>query len=119
MAGDVIQFPGAKSWNLKKIEEIINAKLTHENPDVLNELKAELKTVISKYYEEKDFEVRLQLPSGLTESQIQELEENFQNVFTEHHGALIKKAQAIFLDLCLAKLEVCELRASLRAEDKS
>ncbi len=114
MSGKVIQFPGGKTWNLKKIEELIEQKLTHGDPEVLQELKEEIKTLIHRYYDDKEVVLRLPIPEGLTPEQIQAIEENFNKIFQQHHENLVKQTHAIFLDLCLSKLEICELRHSLK-----
>ncbi len=114
MGGKVIQFPGSRTWNLKKIEEIIETRLTHNNPEVLDEMKEELKSLVEKYYDDREFEVVLPLPQGLSPEQFKEIEENFQRVFHQHNERLVKRAQDIFLDLCLARLQVCELKVRLK-----
>ncbi len=118
MAGKVIQFPGTKTWNLKKIEEIIEKTLTHEKPEVLEELKFEIKALVEKYYEDREVVLRLALPEGLNAEQVQEIEVNFNRIFQEYHDNLVKQTHAIFLDLCLAKLEICELRYALKEQDQ-
>ncbi|BCR04544.1 hypothetical protein DESUT3_16130 [Desulfuromonas versatilis] len=115
MGGKVIQFPGSRAWNLRKIEEIIESKLIHDDPAVLLAMKEELKHLVAKYYDDREFEVVLPLPPGLSPEQFHEIEESFQRVFLEQNERLVKRAQDIFLDLCLARLQVCELRVRLRA----
>lgn len=116
MGGKVIQFPGSRTWNLKKIEEIIETRLTHDDPEVLDEMKAELKSLVARYYDDRDFEVVLPLPKGLDEQQVREIEESFQRVFFEHNERMVKRAQDIFLDLCMAKLQACELKVRLKGK---
>jgi hypothetical protein len=117
MAAKVIQFPGAKSWNLQKIDTLIEERLVHGNPEVLRELKLELKALVAKYYDDQEVVLRLPLPEGLSAAQVQEIEEQFHQVFQAYHEGLVKQTHAIFLDLCLAKLEICELRQALKEQD--
>ncbi len=112
MADKVIQFPGIRSWNIKKIEELIDAKLSHDNPQVLSCLKEEVKGLVQKYYDEKEIVFQIPLPAGLTEEQARTIEESFHQAFTDYHEELRRQAHAIFLDLCLSKLENCELKYS-------
>ncbi len=118
MADKVIQFPGIRSWNIKKIEELIDSKLTHDNPKVLNCLKEEIKNLVLKYYDDKEIVFKIPLPVGLTGEQARTIEESFHHAFTEYHEELRKQTHAIFLDLCLSKLENCELKYSLEKKSE-
>ncbi len=96
MADKVIQFPGIRSWNIKKIEELIDSKLTHDNPKVLNCLKEEIKNLVLKYYDDKEIVFKIPLPVGLTGEQARTIEESFHHAFTEYHEELRKQTHAIF-----------------------
>jgi septum formation topological specificity factor MinE len=110
MAAKIIQFPRSRERVSKLVDEILETRLTHSNPDVLLCLREELKELIEKYFPSEEFTATLILPGDLTEAQFKTIEENFQAVFQEHNDRMIRRANALFFDLCLSRMAICELR---------
>ncbi len=105
----VIQFPRSTRRISQLVDEIIETRLSHSSPQVLNCLKRELRGLVEKYYNGEEFASTLVLPAGLSDSQFKTIEQSFQRVFLEHNERFTQRSNAMFLDLCLAKMKVCEL----------
>ena len=110
MAAKIIQFPRSRERVSKLVDEILETRLTHSNPDVLRCLRNELKELIEKYFPAEDFTATLILPGDLTEEQFKFIEKNFHSVFQEHNDRMIRRANSLFFDLCLSRMAICELR---------
>ena len=110
MAAKIIQFPRSGERVSKLVDEILETRLTHRNPDVLRCLRVELKDLIEKYFPSEEFTATLVLPGDLTEDQFQTIEKNFHSVFQEHNDRMIRRANELFFDLCLSRMAICELR---------
>ena len=111
MCAKVIQFPKSKTRASQLVDEVIESKLPHKDPETLRCLKVEMKKLVDKYFDEREMEATLMLPPDLTEAQFLFIKQSFEEVFNEHSERMIRRANALFLDLCLAKMEVCELRS--------
>ncbi len=110
MSAKVIQFPNANERIAQMIDEIVDAKLTHDNPQVLDCLKVEMKTLVEKYFTGEDVPATLVLPPDLSDEQFNMIEKNFIQIFQQHNEQMLRQTNAMFLDLCLAKLNICELK---------
>ncbi len=117
MSAKVIQFPKSKHRATRMVDEVIESKLSHKDPQTLACLKVEMKKLVDKYFDERELEATLMLPPDLTEEQFLFIKQSFEQVFNEHSERLIRRANALFLDLCLAKMEVCELRIQDEDQD--
>ena len=107
----VIQFPRSTRRVSQLVDEIIESRLSHSNPQVLDCLKRELRELVEKYYNGEEFASTLVLPAGLSDAQFQTIEQSFQRVFQEHNERFTQRSNAMFLDLCLAKMKLCELES--------
>lgn len=110
MAAKIIQFPSTPKRVSKLVDEILETRLTHRNPEVLRCLRRELKVLIEKYFPAEDFTATLILPGDLTDAQFKTIEENFRSVFQEHNDRMIRRANALFLELCISQMRICELQ---------
>jgi hypothetical protein len=110
MTAKIIQFPRSRERVSKLVDEILETRLTHHNPAVLRCLRQELKELVEKYFPAEDFSATLILPGDLTEAQFKIIEENFHSLFQEHNDRMIRRANALFFDLCLSRMAICELR---------
>jgi len=81
MTAKIIQFPRSRERVAKLVDEILETRLTHRNPEVLLCLRRELKELIEKYFPSEEFTATLVLPGDLTETQFKTTEENFHRVF--------------------------------------
>lgn len=110
MAAKILQFPRSPKRVEKLVDEILETKLTHHNPDVLRCLRQDLKGLIEKYFPSEDFSATLLLPGDLNEDQFKAIEKNFHEVFQEHNDRMIRRANDLFFDLCLSRMTICELK---------
>jgi|GEM_PF-1202955 len=110
MAAKIIQFPPSGERVSKLVDEILETRLTHHDPDVLSCLRQELKVLIEKYFPAEDFTATLILPGDLTDAQFKMIEGNFHSVFQEHNDRMIRRANELFFDLCLSRMMICELK---------
>lgn len=110
MSAKILQFPRSPARVAKLVDEILETRLTHHNPDVLRCLRQDLKGLIEKYFPSEDFSATLLLPGDLNETQFKAIEENFHAVFQEHNDRMIRRANDLFFDLCLARMTICELK---------
>ena len=117
MSAKVIQFPKTKNRATQLVDEVIEKKLSHKDPEILSCLKVEMKKLVEKYFDEREMEATLMLPPDLTEEQFLFIKQSFETVFNEHSDRMIRRANSLFLDLCLAKMEVCELRVDEGEQD--
>lgn len=106
----VIPFPQTPKKMTQLVDEILDSRLTHRDPEVLQCLKKELKGLVEQYFTGEEFAATLILPADLNSVQFQTIEQNFQKIFQEHNEQMIRKTNALFLDLCLTRMTVCELQ---------
>lgn len=108
--GKVIQFPQPKKRVAQLVDDILESRLRHRNPEVLNCLRQEMKQLVERYFSGEDFTATLLLPADLTDEQFKSIEKNFQQTFEEHNDRMIRRANAMFLDLCMSRMSICELK---------
>jgi hypothetical protein len=77
MSAKIIQFPDQTERNLRSIEEILYSQLLyHENPRVMNRLRDHVnRETLLKYLSLPDFGATLEVPKGLSRSQIEEVKQ--------------------------------------------
>jgi len=110
MSAKIIQFPRSNERVSQLVDEILETRLSHSDPDVLRCLRGELKTLIEKYFPGEEFSATLALPNDLSEAQFKAIEENFRSVFQDHSDRMIRRVNSLFFDLCLSRMTICELR---------
>lgn len=110
MSAKVIPFSGPKKKIEQIVEEAVDTNLSHMNPRVLACLKKEVTKLVEKHFSSESPEMTILLPSDLTETQYQLIKKNFNQIFNEHNERMLQRSNAIFLDLYLSRLELCELK---------
>jgi len=110
MSAKVIPFAKDQKSIKDIVNEAVSANLSHLEPQVLHCLKGEVEKMLEKHFNGEPPEMTIQLPSDLTEEQFLQIRNNFDKVFHEHNERMIQRANAIFLDLYLSRLEYCELK---------
>lgn len=106
----VIPFPQHRNQPAQLVDEIIDLRMGHKHPAILECLKKEMKILLNKYYSTEEATASLILPVDLTEEQFQFIEQNLQKIFKEQNNRTAKRANDLFLDLCLSRMTICELR---------
>ena len=106
----IIPFPQAAKKVSQIVAEILETQLTHRNPQVLHCLKKELKGLVEKHFGDEEFAATLNLPADLSEEQFNRIERDFQQIFQLHNDQLVCRTNALFLDLCLSRMAICELK---------
>ncbi len=102
----VIPFPQTPKKVSQIVAEILDNRLTHRNPQVLHCLKRELKGLVKKHFSDEVFAATLTLPADLSDEQFRSIERAFQ----QHNDQLVCRTNALFLDLCLSRMTICELQ---------
>lgn len=110
MSAKVIPLNNRKKEIRKLIDQTVDANLSHKNPQVLSCLKSEIETLVDKHFSGTAPEIVLPLPRDLTDVQFRQIKGNLQRAFTDHNERMVRHSNAIFLDLYLSRLEVCELK---------
>jgi hypothetical protein len=110
MSAKVISLNARQKQIHELIDQSVEASLPHKNPRVLTCLKADMETLVEKHFNTPAPEMTLPLPKDLTAAQFQQIKTNFQQLFSEHNEHMIQRSNAIFRDLYLSRLEVCELK---------
>ncbi|MBN1959004.1 MAG: hypothetical protein JXQ81_12330 [Desulfuromonadales bacterium] len=110
MSAKVIPIAGKKKQIRQIIEDAVETNLSHKNPQVLKCLKGEIEQLLEKYFTSESPQMNLMLPSDLTEDQFHMIRQNFKQLFSEHNERMVQRSNAIFLELYLSRLEVCELK---------
>ncbi len=98
----------------KDIREIVDAAfkehLRHLKPEVSNCLRSELEVLLHKHFDHETPELTLTLPQDLSENQFESIRHNFRNVLEAYNDLVTERANALFRDLYLARLEICQLK---------
>ncbi len=110
MSAKILPFSKEKKSIKDIVNEAVSTNLSHLNPKVLQCLKAEVEKMLEKHFSGDPPEMTIQLPSDLSEEQFIHIKSNFDKVFQEHNERMIQRANEIFLDLYLSRLEYCELK---------
>ncbi len=105
----IIPFPNAPKKMSQIVDEILESRMTHRNPAVLRCLKKELKILVEKHFNGEKFSATLVLPPDLSDGQFRSIEHNFQALFKKHNQQMLKRTNALFLDLCMSRMAFCEL----------
>lgn len=105
----IIPFPQAPKNLSQIVEDILDTRLAHRDPAVLRCLKKELRRLVEKFFTSEEFAATLVLPPDLSEEQFRMIEKNFQQVFQAHNDQLVRRTNALFLELCLSRMTICEL----------
>lgn len=110
MSAKVVPLNGRKKQIRELLDQSVDASLPHKNPRVLTCLKAEIEPLVEKHFSTAMPEMTLPLPKNLTAAQFQQIKTDFQKLFSEHNERMIQRSHAIFRDLYLSRLEICELK---------
>ena len=110
MSAKILPFAKDKKSIREIVNEAVSNNLSNLNPQVLQCLKSEVEKMLEKHFTGDPPEMTIQLPSGLNDEQFMQIKSNFDKVFQEHNEHMIQRANEIFLDLYLSRLEYCELK---------
>lgn len=110
MAAKVIPIADKQKSLDQIIDEAMQRKPAHDHPRVQACLKREVAALVKKHYSHTPVDIALQLPTDLSPEQSSTIRDDVTRVFHEHNERMIQRSNAIFLDLYLAKLELCELK---------
>ncbi len=98
----------------KDIREIVDAAfeehLRHLKPEVSSCLRSELEVLLHKHFDHETPELTLTLPQDLSETQFELIRHNFRNVLEAYNDLVTARANLLFRDLYLARLEICQLK---------
>jgi hypothetical protein len=97
-----------------RIKAVVNETLSqhppHDCPEVVACLKTELEKILEKYFIDDTPELSLVLPDDLSREQFVKIRDNIHQLFHAHNERMVERSNAIFRDLYLSKLEICQLR---------
>ena len=113
----IIPFPETRKHASSLVDDIIDLRMGHKHPAVLDCLKKEMKNLVLKYFNNEEISASLILPADLTEDQFQMIEQSFKKTFQEHNNRMVNRANDLFLDLCLSRMTICELRHQIEDEN--
>lgn len=105
----IIPFPQAPKKLSQIVDDILDTRLSHRDPAVLRCLKKELRGLVEKFFTSEEFAATLVLPPDLSEEQFRMIEKNFRQIFQDHNDKLVRRTNALFLELCLSRMTICEL----------
>lgn len=112
----VIPFPNLHKHTSDMVEEIIASRMPHKHPDILKCLKIEMTELVKKYFTNKELSLSVELPRDLSEEQFTAVEKGIQKTIAEHNRWTNRRTNQLFLDLCMSRMTICELRHQLRKE---
>jgi len=112
----IIPFPQATKSIEQIVAEILETRLRHKNPQVLRCLKRELQDLVERFFAADEFSATLVLPADLSSDQFQLIEQNLQAIFQQHNDQLVRRTNALFLELCLSRMTICELEQQKTSE---
>lgn len=112
----IIPFPNRRKQTGELVEEIIATKMPHKDPAIRNCLKTEMTELVKKYFTGEEFSLSLVLPPDLNDEQFSQIEQGIKNTVSEHNHKLSQRTNQMFLDLCLSRMVVCELRHQLQKD---
>lgn len=112
----IIPFPQTHNQAARLVDNIIETRMGHKHPAVVKCLKQEIKVLLKKYYSHQETATSLILPADLTEKQFSLVEQSMQKLFLEQNQLSTSRASDLFLDLCLSRMTICELRHQLQQD---
>ena len=112
----IIPFPQVRKHASQMVDEIIDVRMGHKHPAVLKCLKQEMRTLLKKYFTHHEMSLSLNLPSDLSEAQFQHIELSMQNIVRGYNEHTARRANDLFLELCLSRMTICELRHQLHPD---
>ena len=93
------------------IDSAFKDQCGHLSPRGEASLKAELEELIRKHYEHVAApEMTLTLPQNLSEEQLACIRTNVKKAFRQYNEQMSRRLNEVFLDLYLARMEICELK---------
>jgi septum formation topological specificity factor MinE len=113
----IIPFPKVQKQATQLVDEIIANRLPHKHPAVLQCLKSEMIQLVKKYYPGEEVALSLTLPRDLTQEQFDLIEQSLKDMIEDHNQRTSQRTNQLFLDLCLSRMTICELRHQLQKED--
>jgi len=112
----VIPFPNLNKQTSDMVEEIITTRMPHKHPAILKCLKIEMTELVKKYFNNEELALTLELPRDLNEEQFSLIEKGIQQTFQDHSQQMSKRSNQLFLDLCMSRMAICELRYQLEED---
>lgn len=112
----VIPFPSHEKQTSDRVEEIISAQLSHKHPQILKCLKAEMTELVKKYFANQEMALSLELPRDLNDEQFSSIKQSIQKTIGDHSRQMSKRSNQLFLDLCLSRMAICELRHQIQKD---
>jgi len=106
----IIPFPDHGKQTRDMLEQIISTRMPHKHPDVLRCLKIEMTELVKKYFTGEELALSVELPRDLSDEQFDFIEQGIKQAIGEHNRQLNKRTNQLFLDLCMARMMICELR---------
>jgi len=113
----VIPFPQSRKQADQMVEQIIAERMPHKPPQVLSCLKVEMTELIRKYFNDQEMSLTLMLPNDLSEEQFHMIEQGVQKTIGEHNQLMSQRSNKLFLDLCMSRMIICELRYELQLQN--
>ena len=117
MPAKIIPLPRRKKTVKQLIEDVLEQDQAELDEPVLECLKEDLEILLNRHFRDEPPEFTLRLPADLTEDQFQVIRQNFKKIFMEHNELMMQRSKAIFHDLYLSRLEICELKHGQRSPD--
>lgn len=112
----VIPFPNLHRKTSNMIEEIIATRMPHKHPDIVKCLKIEMTELVKKYFTDKEISLSLELPRDLSDEQFTAVEKGIQKTIAEHNRWMSHRTNQLFLDLCMSRMTICEMRHQLQKD---
>jgi hypothetical protein len=112
----IIPFPNIQKQTSEMVEEIISTRMPHKHPDILRCLKIEMTDLVKKYFTGEELSVSIELPRDLSDEQFSFIEQGIQKTIGDHNQQMNKRTNQLFLDLCMSRMTICELRHQLQKD---
>ena len=113
----VIPFPKVRKQASQMVEQIINERMPHKPPEVLDCLKMEMTELVKKYFSDQDLALSLVLPNDLSEEQFNMIEKGIQETIGDHNQRMNNRANQLFFELCISRMAICELRYQMQEKN--
>lgn len=112
----VIPFPNVHKRASDMVDEIISQRMPDKHPAVLKCLKTEMTELVKKYFSGEEHALSLVLPRDLSDEQFSLIEQGIKDAISDHNQRMNSRANQLFLDLCLSRMTICELRHQLQED---
>lgn len=107
MSATILEFPSAAVNKNRRIDDIVDEKLQHPDPDVLALWRTRVKAIF-KNYEQQPFSFTVQVPEDINDDQLEQITLSIETTLGEYQKAINEQKYEMLNALCLLECRICE-----------